>query len=364
MRRLSLTMTLLLALGLAAQQPEREQKTPTGPQEEFRLRVAVEIVTAPLVVRDARGEYIYDLTRSEIQILDNGVPQQITNFELAEQPISLVILLDTSQTVKPLLDRLRQSGILFTSYIMGQFGEAAVVTFDSEVMLRQEFTSDVDEITKAVARIQPGGNETRLADALDLAVNLLLARSQDRRPVIVAVSEPRNNGSAIPIGEPLRLAQLAGISIYTVALSRVQADLLRRPEDTPVRDSPYPPGVFPRPPLPGQPETPCTEAQRQHARVDLGRAIEALVRTTQGSVKGNVLEVYAQGTGGLSYRPFSRGTFEQAINLIGQDLHNQYLVSYRPSNRSQRGFHRIQIRVSRRGVSIRTRPGYYVGPPQ
>ncbi len=195
-------------------------------------------------------------------------------------------------------------------------------------------------------------------------MNLLLQRSEDRRPVIVAVSEPRNNGSAIPIGEPLRLAQLAGISIYTVALSRVQADLLRRPEDTPVRDSPYPPGVFPRPPIPGRPETPSTEAQRQHSRVDLGRAIEALVRTTSSNVKSNLLEVYAQGTGGLSYRPFSRGSFEQAINLIGQDLHNQYLVSYRPSNRSQRGFHRIQIRVSRRGVSIRTRPGYYVGPPQ
>jgi len=349
-----------LALPLGAQQPAQ---APPQEEEGFRVRVKVELVTAPLVVRDGQGEFVYDLQRGEVTVFDNGVPQQLTNFELASEPLSLVILLDTSQRVAPLLERVRKSGILFTSYILGQFGEAAVMTFDTDLNLRQEFTSDPDKIISAVASIPAGGNGRRLADALDWAVNMLLDRPEGRRRVIIAITEPSDDGSRIPVGMPLRHAQLAEISVYTISLSGAQADLMRRPEETPVPDSPYPPGVFPLPPTPGQVQTPTTEANRQYARLDLLSAIAALVSTLQHTRKENVLELYAQGTGGLNYSSWSRTGFENSINEIGQDLHNQYQISYRPSNRDQEGFHRVEIRVSRPGTSVRTRPGYYVGPP-
>ena len=349
-----------LALPLGAQQPAQ---APPQEEEGFRVRVKVELVTAPLVVRDGQGEFVYDLQRGEVTVFDNGVPQQLTNFELASEPLSLVILLDTSQRVAPLLERVRKSGILFTSYILGQFGEAAVMTFDTDLNLRQEFTSDPDKIISAVASIPAGGNGRRLADALDWAVNMLLDRPEGRRRVIIAITEPSDDGSRIPVGMPLRHAQLAEISVYTISLSGAQADMMRRPEETPVPDSPYPPGVFPLPPTPGQVQTPTTEANRQYARLDLLSAIAALVSTLQHTRKENVLELYAQGTGGLNYSSWSRTGFENSINEIGQDLHNQYQISYRPSNRDQEGFHRVEIRVSRPGTSVRTRPGYYVGPP-
>lgn len=357
-RMVSVVLVMALVLPLGAQR----QPSPAE-QEEFRVRIKVELVTAPLVVQDARGEFVYDLRREEISVFDNGVPQQVSVFELASQPISLVILLDTSRRVAPLLDRVRKSGILFTSYILGQFGEAAVITFDTDVTLQQEFTADPDEVIAAVEAISPGGTETRLADALDQAVDLLLERSEGSRRVIIAITEPRDQGSRIPLGVPLRNAQLAEISVYTISLSAIQADLMRRPEDAPVPASPYPPGIFPLPPTPGQVQTPTTEANRQYARADLLRAISVLVSTLRHSRKDNVLELYAHGTGGLHYSSWSQQGFEKSLNEIGQDLHNQYLVSYRPSNRDQQGFHRIDIRVTRPRVSIRTRPGYYVGPP-
>lgn len=364
-RTVAILVIALLALPLGAQQPgQAPPRAPeAGEQEAFRVRVKVELVTAPLVVRDAGGEFVYDLQRREVTVFDNGVPQQLTDFELASEPISLVILLDTSQRVAPLLDRVRKSGILFTSYILGQFGEAAVMTFDTDLTLRQEFTSDPDKIIGAVAAIPAGGNGRRLADALNWAVNALLERPEGRRRVIIAITEPNDDGSRVPVGMPLRHAQLAEISVYTISLSGTQADLMRRPEQTPVPESPYPPGVFPLPPTPGQVQTPTTEANRQYARLDLLSAIAALVSTLQHTRKENVLELYAQGTGGLNYSSWSRTGFENSINEIGQDLHNQYQVSYRPSNRDQEGFHRVEIRVSRPGVSVRTRPGYYVGPP-
>jgi VWFA-related protein len=359
MRRTAAILALVfLALPLGAQEPPQEQE-----EEGFRVRVKVELVTAPLVVRDARGEFVYDLQRGEVTVFDNGVPQQLTDFELASEPISLVILLDTSRRVAPLLDRVRKSGVLFTSYILGQFGEAAVMTFDTDLNLRQEFTSDPDKIIDAVASIPAGGDGRRLADALDWAVNALLDRPEGRRRVIVAITEPSDDGSRLPVGMPLRHAQLAEISVYTISLSATQADLMRRPEETPVPDSPYPPGVFPMPPTPGQVQTPTTEANRQYARLDLLNAIVTLVSTLKHTRKENVLELYAHGTGGLNYSSWSRTGFENSINEIGQDLHNQYQISYRPSNRDQEGFHRVEVQVSRPGTSVRTRPGYYVGPP-
>lgn len=359
MRRLSLIiLALTLALPLTAQ-----QRPPRTEQEEFRVRVRVEMVTAPLVVWDKSGEFVYDLRREEVLVLDNGIPQQVNTFELASEPISLVVLIDTSQRVAPLLARVRPSGVLFTSYILGEQGEGAVITFDSEVRLRQGLTRDPEALIRAVENITPGGSETRLADALDQAVALLAERPEGRRGVIVAITEPRDAGSVLPLGVPMRRAQLYGISVYTISLSATQADLLRRPEDTTLPQSPYPPGVFPTPGIPGQVQTPTTEAQRQYARVDLLSAVMLLVTTLRNTTRENVNELYAQGTGGLHFASLSRESLEEGVNLIGQDLHNQYMVSYRPSNRDQEGFHRIEIRVSRPGLRVRTRPGYYVGPP-
>lgn len=323
----------------------------------------VDLVRVPLVVRKAGGDFVYDLSREEVTLLDNGIPQRLSSFELASQPLSVVILVDTSQRVAPLLERVRKSGVLFTSYILGQFGEAALITFDSDVTLRQEFTSNGDELIRAMERIPAGGSQSRLADGLDQAVRLLLNRPEERRRVIVVIAEAFDSSSTSPVGRPLRWAQLSEISIYTVALSALEADLHRRPEDTPVRQSPYPPGVFTRPPVPGQAQTPTTVAQEQYSRADILNAVTTLVRTMRDTVGKDVLELYAHGTGGLHYSTFSQSALEDTLNRIGQDLHNQYVLTYRPSNRDQGGFHRIEVQVARRGVLLRTRPGYYLGPP-
>ena len=355
-----------LALPLAPQLAgQAGQQPPASPPDEFKVRVRVEMVTAPLVVRDRSGEFIYDLRREEVQLLDKGVPQQVQEFELASGPISLVILIDTSQRVAPLLERVRPTGVLFSSYILGQQGEAAVVSFDSEVKLLQEFTSDPDKVIQAVGQVGPGGGHTRLADALERAVDLLVERAgaESRRGVIVALTEARDDGSVTQMGMPLRRAQLAGISIYTISLSATQAEMLRKGEDRTVPQSPYPPGTFPTPGIPGQVQTPTTEAQHQYGRADILAAVMALVKTLHETGRENINELYAHGTGGLYFAPLSRDSLENAINRIGQDLHNQYMISYRPSNREEEGFHRITVRVSRSDVRLRYRPGYYVGPP-
>ena len=171
-----LSLLLLSSLAPAGAQQQPPPQPPPPQEPEFRVPVRVELVTVPLVVWDARAEFVYDLAREEVTLLDNGVPQQLRSFELATQPVSLVVLVDTSQRVKPLLERVRECGILITSNILGQSGEAALLTFDSFVTRRQEFTSDAEEFLRAFERIPAGGTESRLADGLDQAVRLLAQR--------------------------------------------------------------------------------------------------------------------------------------------------------------------------------------------
>jgi len=253
--------------------------------------------------------------------------------------------------------------VLFTSYILGEEGEAAVVTFDDDVVLRQEFTSDADTIIRTLERLPAGGRRTRLSDGLEEAVAMLSNRPPGRRRVIIAISEAHDDASRALLGVPLRRAQLFEISVYTIGLDRVQAELRRRPEDTPVKPSATPPGVFAGPPRPGSVQTPTTETMEQYNRVDIGNAVETMVTTLGQTVGSDILEVYSAGTGGLSYAPQNQSALENDLNRIGQDLHSQYQITYQPSNGEQQGFHRIEVRVSRPGVSIRTRSGYYVGPP-
>jgi VWFA-related protein len=324
--------------------------------------VAVERVAVPLVVRDARGEFIYNLNRGELTLFDNGVPQQLSSFEAAGQPLSLVILVSTSRKLAPLLNHIRQTGILFTSYVVGQFGEAAVISFDSDIKVRQNFTADPESLIQAMEQLSTGGAQSRLADAMSRAIDLLVERPEGRRRVIIVLADPLDDGSSTPMGIPLRLAQLANISIYTIGLDRFEAELRRRPEDTPLPPPRYPPGIVAGPQTPGSVTTPTSQAQEQYARLDLLNAVMFLVRSAQTMRGKDTLEVYSYGTGGIHQGVFGQRSLEEAVNRIGQDLHNQYLLTYRPSNRAEEGFHRIQVSVARPGTLVRTRPGYYVGP--
>ncbi len=343
--------------------PPAEQQ-PQGEQPEFRLVTRVTLVNTPLVVYNRGGDYVYDLRREELTVLDNGIPQQIASFDLASLPISLVLVVNNSGTLAPLLQRIRQSAELFPTHILGPEGEGALITFSDAVTLRQDFTSNADALVRSIKQIPRGREGSRLSDAVEQAVAMLSERPEGRRRVIVIISEARNKGSKTGVRIPLQRAQLANISIYTIHLTELAADIRRKPEDsspTAAQRSPLPPGVQGMPGPPGSIYTPTQDTQRQSEKADLGNLGETIVRSGKDSFTDNVLQDYARGTGALHYSPSTVRGLEESLSLIGQDLHNQYLVSYRPSNRDDTGYHRIEIKVGRPGVRVRTRPGYFVG---
>jgi VWFA-related protein len=344
--------------GIAVQQPP--------PEVEARLKVRVSLVNTPVTVRDAHGQMIHDLDAKNFMVTDNGVTQKITHFDLGSDPLSVVILMETSSRIDSIFPEMRKTGILFTQTVMGPSGEAAVVGFNDSVDKLQDFTADDAAIEKTIGGMREGTSGSRLYDAMGVAVEMLTSRPQasanapGRRRILFIMSEATDVGSGTKLGEVLRQAQLANITIYSVGLSTTRAELQSKTNKKPIEVTP--PGTFGQPPLPGTAQTPESEAQR-NGNIDLLALAVWAVQHAENQVKAHALEVAATATGGAHVATYRDRSIERAIDEIGGELHSQYSVSYTPTGTGESGYHEIKVSVDRPGVMVRARPGYYLGPP-
>jgi len=376
----ALTLTLLLVLVGAAVRAQ----APSGPippkagvevqlpprDTQAKVKVQVALVNTPVTVRDGRGEMVHNLEARDFQITDNGIAQRISHFDLGGDPLSLVILLETSSRIEPLLPQVRKTGILFTQTVMGPTGEAAVVGFSDSVDKLQAFTTSSDTIESTVAHLREGTSGSKLYDAMALGVEMLSGRPEatvdkpGRRRVLMILSEATDAGSEAKLGEVLRRAQLANVTIYSVGLSTTRAELQAKPKDT--RPQITPPGTFPLPPQPGVPQTPTSEENR-YGNIDLMAAAVWIVQHIHDQVKDHALEVAATATGGAHLSTFKDRSIERAIDEIGGELHSQYNISYTPAGADTPGYHEIKVNIIRndaKSLKVRARPGYFLAAPE
>ena len=376
----ALTVTFLLPFaGVAAR-----AQSPSGPispkagvevqlppkDTQAKVKVQVALVNTPVTVRDGRGEMVHNLEAGDFQITDNGIAQRISHFDLGGDPVSMVILFETSSRIEPLLPQVRKTGILFTQTVMGPTGEASVVGFNDSVDKLQDFTTNGDQIENTIAHVGAGTSGSKLYDAMALGVEMLSGRPQattdksGRRRVLMIVSEATDVGSEAKLGEVLRQAQLANVTIYSVGLSTTRAELQAKPKDT--RPQITPPGTFPLPPQPGVPQTPTSEENR-YGNIDLMAAAVWVVQHIHDQVKDHALEVAAIATGGAHLSTFKDRSIEKAIDEIGGELHSQYNISYTPAGTDTPGYHEIKVNIVRndaKGLRVRARPGYYLAAPE
>ena len=328
------------------------------PQDAIRVKVAE--VNVPAVVLDGSGELVLDLQKKDFHVFDDSVEQAIESFDLGNEPLSAVLVFETSSRIAPLLPAVQKSAILFTQTIVGPSGDAAVLGYDDSVQQLLPFTSDHDKIEKTITNLKVGNSGERLYDALSSAVALLRERPSDRRRAIIVVAEANDTGSERKLGAILRDAQLSNIVIYTVGLSPTAAALRAQPKQSgPI--SATPPGTFGMPPIPGTAQTPTSEQQQREGNIDLLAAAIWAVQHATAVVKERPLEVATVATGGLYESTFRDKSIEKAVDEIGGELNAQYTLTYRPNNSDTSGFHEIKVTADRPGAKVRTRPGYYVG---
>lgn len=297
-------------------------------QEPPIARVPVRLVIAPTSVTDHQGKFINGLTLTDFTLFDNDAPQQIHE-DSDFLPISLALAIETNLTVEGILPRIRELGPLLGTLVVGDGGECSIMTFDKHVNVVQNFTSDLGRLTQTLHHIEFSYASSHLIDATLEAIHLLKQRPPDRRRILLLISETRDQGSESKLRDAVAEAELNNILIYSLNVSRAHAASK----------------IF----LPSG----------QGISLDL----KALIKEIYGGIKTLVIEnplsVLTRYTGGRQYPFLKQHSLEDAVTKVGEEIHGQYLLSYSPSNLGEGGFHKIRVELSKTGLTVRSRPGYW-----
>lgn len=368
----ALSLVPMAVHGQAPEGPMTPQPGVVPQKAPPRIKVRTVLVNTPVTVRNEKGEMVHDLEASDFRVTDNGTPQRITHFNLGGDPISLVVVVETSSRIAPILPQIRKTGILVSQTVTGPTGEGAVVGFNDEVKTLLDFTSSADAMEKTISGLREGASGSKLFDAMSKAVEMLSRRPEvsetdlGHRRVMLVMAEAHDSGSEEKLGEVLRRAQLANVTIYAVGISGVKADLQRKPESKePPRATPE--GTFGMPPPPGTVQTPTTEEQAAEAGSPLAAAQRLAVWAVmhaKDKVTAHQLEIAAAATGGQHVSTWKNRTIEKVIDEMGGELHSQYTLTYTPSGEVESGYHEIHVTVDRKDVNVRWRPGYYLAAPE
>jgi len=298
---MKLVLFLLIGLQcciLSAWAQDRDKASPV-------IRASVDVVNVLCTVQERRGNYVTDLKQEDFEILEDGVRQKVEFFsnETGEdaQPMTVVLLIDTSGSVKDKLAFEQEAASEFLSQTLRKNKDlAAVVQFDSEVSLIQDFTYDYSVLENAILSLRAGGS-TKLYDAIWVSVNELLRHEVGRR-MLVILSDGADTQSMTRDNEALKIAQEQDVVIYGIG----------------VRSSRF------------------------------------------GSDFGK-LKKFAEGTGGLFFNSkVDLQKIREAFMRINRGIKSQYALGYVSTNPRRDGsFREIKVRMKRSGLNVTHRKGYY-----
>jgi VWFA-related protein len=318
-----------------------------------QFKSTVPLVLAPTTVTDSKGRYVDGLTPEDLILYDNNVPQR-TQMDWMTYPISLVVAVQTSSNSGAVIDKLGGSGILFTQLLAAEAGETAVISFSDEVKVHQEFTSNPDFVTHSLRMLRKEGDNAHMLDAMRQALLMLEQRPLGHRRIILMIAEKRDRSSKVKLPEVVERVQRLNVAVYWLTYSpflepftvrpKTAEDLKPEAERIKARkcalcpspdDTPVPPDLGPGGSIYG---------------------IGELIRLRQPDLSS----LFTKTTGGRTLNFLKKKALEQAIQLVSEEVHRQYILSFEPKGGEPGEFHAVRVVVkSRPELQAKTRQGYW-----
>jgi len=324
------------------------------PEQVFRT--GTNVVQVPVTLKTQGGMYANGLTQKDFRLYDNDKIQRV-DLDVEYTPISMVVAIQRNNRTEAVLPHVKKIGPMLEALVLGEQGEGALVAFDHRIDVVQDWTNNGQRFTQALEKLRPGSSSSRVIDAVMEGVRMLRRRPDDRRRILLLISETRDRSSEGRMRDTLLEAEFAGITIYSININRALAAFT-----TPA--APPPPDRFPAAArsMPGvAPQTP-TEVGR--LRGDQSMDFKPIVREIFTQVEAlfvpNHAEVFTGYTGGREYSFSGLKGLETAMLDFGEELHSQYMLSYTPNNLDEAGYHDIRVEVNRPGLDVRARPGYWM----
>jgi len=341
------------------------------------IAVDVKVVTLPVTVRDKHGKIVRDLTKDDFTLQEDGRPQTVRYFSQdTNLPFTLGLLVDTSRSQTSVLDAERNASRSFLEQMLVQPKDKAfLIHFDREVELLQDLTSSREKLQSALDLLKtPSDRErsndpndsddsrsgsdshhaggTQLYDAVFLASNELMKKQPGRKALII-LSDGVDRGSKTYLESAIESAQRADTVIYSIYFAESHHDRNegQRQGGGMGRGGGWPggggggwpgggggyPGGGRGGPGGGQrhPEEPRTDGKK-------------------------ILERISKETGGRFFEVTKKETVGDIYTSIAEELRTQYSMGYTPDKDSAAsGYHRIQLAVKNKDLTVQTRDGYY-----
>ncbi len=278
--------------------------------------------------------------------MNDGKPQAVRMISRDSDPLPVyaVVVLQTDESSEPALAKIKKTASLVSTYISNDMGIGtpslvAVVTVDDELRVTQDFTADPDILNDAFAKISATGDGARLIDGISLACDLLAARKEAARRVIVLISGSRDLQSNAHFTDVVLKAQKDDVVVYTISYSAFTTAFTQRSSDRP-------------PP----PDEPGLYDPSNHG----GMNLLAIPMVLGQLAKQNVSEAFAHATGGAHEKFTTLRGLETQLTAIGTEIHNRYTLTFVPPELEPAGYHQLSVTV-RKSVDwrVHARAGYW-----
>jgi Ca-activated chloride channel family protein len=292
---MAVLLVTALAVPVAAQEP-----SPT-PRPPLIIGAEVELVAITAVIKNKAGQPVRGLGMKDVVVLEDGVPQELTYFrEMGEGeriPLSVVMVLDTSGSMKRTLPFLQEAAVTFLSR-MEPGDKGLVISFNNGVRSSVEFTDDVDRMISFVEGLQAWGG-TSLNDAIHHGLNRV--RDATGRKAVVVFSDGDDTTSSLGEKDVVAYARAVEATVYTIGFEG------------------------------------------------------------NGSTPQGFLKRVASETGGQHFFPKDVGDLIGAFRAIAGELSSHYAFAYGPKRSADDTYRQIEVRLKepRDGVSVRVRKSYF-----
>ena len=294
------------------------QPTPLAPKEESsqpavqgnRIRVNVNLVTVLVSVLDEHNRPAPDLPREAFQLFDEGNEQKIDVFEPETSlPLDLALMIDASMSAHKEITFEQEAAAHFIRQVVRPGDRLAVFSFDEEVRQHQPGFSDNVAALQAAVRKIPDGAGTSIYDAVLLGSRALAHRGDDRRRVIVLVTDAGETTSKSDFDAARREAVSSNVLLYTIVIRPVKNEN---------------------------------------------------GRNTAGE---HALETMTDTTGGAMFYPDTSQELTAIFDRIDRELRTQYRLAYYPNPRGLPNTYRsIEVKVTTGKYQVRHRKTYLTAP--
>ena len=283
-------------------------------------RVNTNLVNLSFSARDSGGVLVGNLTKEDLEVFDDGVPQKISYFfRSMDVPLTLGLIVDVSGSQQHFYKQHHRDLEIFLKDALGPGDQALLVCFGNHLRLASDFSHDVPELLDRLRRVDKGegifpdigpAEDRQLGSAFFDSIYYSITEklsSQPGRRALVIFSDGEDNSSSHDLMTTIEASQAQNIPVFTVRYT-----------------------------------------QLEHGHL-----------TARNRYGIRVMERIATETGG---RQFDARAMDphQYFKEIADELRSSYELGYYPSHPLRDNtFHKVAVRGKSRELTIRCRTGYF-----